>query len=57
MEKFAEFFVRKEKYLAKVASHPKYKKLKNYDVRSESNRFVVKETVEEALSRMLQEAD
>lgn len=57
MEKFAEYFVRKEKFVEKVCKNPKFKKLKTVNVRSEGNRYVVKETVEEVLARMLKEAD
>ena len=57
MQKFAEFFVLKEKFVSKFCSHPKYKKVKDMNVRSETNKYVVKETVEETLARFLNEAD
>ena len=43
--------------MQKFCSHPKYKKVKDFFVRSETNRYVLKETVEETLSRFLNEAD
>ena len=50
--KFAEYFVVKDKFLQKLCSDPRYQKIRNMPVRSESNRYVKKETVEETLVRM-----
>ena len=46
MEKFAQYFVRKEKFAEKVVKHKKYGRLREKEVRSEGNRYVVKENVE-----------
>ena len=40
--KFAEYFVRKEKFLQNVVNDPKYKKIQFMLVRSEANRYVKK---------------
>jgi hypothetical protein len=42
MEKFAEYFVKKEKFIEKIVRSNKYAKIKNYLVRSETNRYVQK---------------
>lgn len=53
MQKFAEFFVKKEKFVEKFCAHSKYRALRNMKVRTEGNRYVVAETVEESLVRFL----
>ena len=57
MPKFAEFFVVKEKFLQKICADPRYNKIRNMLVRSETNRYVKKETLEETLVRVYAEGD
>lgn len=40
--KFAQYFVRKEKFLQNICKDGRYKKLQGMGVRSESNRYVKK---------------
>jgi hypothetical protein len=40
--KFAEYFVRKDKFLQNICKDARYKKIQGMNVRSESNRYVKK---------------
>lgn len=57
MPKFAEYFVLKEKLLQTLCSDPRYKKVQSMWVRTETNRYVKRETVEDTLVRILAEGD
>jgi hypothetical protein len=55
--KFAEYFVRKDKFLQNVCKDQRYKRIQNMNVRSESNRYVKKENLEETLVRLHAEGE
>jgi hypothetical protein len=57
MEKFAEYFVRKGRYIEEVMRQKRYEVVRHYPVRTEGNRYVPREDVEETLARMLEEGD
>jgi len=55
--KFAEYFVAKEKFLQSLCRDPRYKKIQSMWVRTETNRYVKKENVEQTLIRMYAEGE
>lgn len=44
--KFAEYFVLRDKFLQNICKDHRYKRIQGMNVRSESNRYVKKETFE-----------
>ncbi len=47
----------KQKFIQNICKDPRYKRLQSMWVRSEANRYVKRETVEDTLIRMLAEGD